>query len=241
MRKDGPCDRLTDMFRKASLILGNYYHIYNRGTDKREIFLNGTDYLRFTTLLYISNNIEPVKLYDAMRLPKTKREKSLLEILETKIEETIVDIGAYCLMPNHFHLLIREKIENGISIFMKKLCTAYVMYFNKNNERTGTLFQGRFKAELADKDSYLEYLLAYIHLNPIKLIEPDWKEKGIKNLRHANEFLDNYKWSSYPFYTGKKQNDPILNIKEFPDYFGNFQEFKTFINEWLDYQNTQGK
>jgi len=140
-------------------------------------------------------------------------------------------------MPNHFHLLIKENTDNGISMFMKKLCTAYAMYFNKKNERSGILFQGRFKAEIADTDEYLKYLFAYIHLNPVKSIELDWKENGIKNEEHVIKFLNDYQWSSYGFYIGEKQKDPILDIKEFPNYFENFKEFKIFIADWLNYKD----
>ena len=217
------------MLRKVNFAPDNYYHIYNRGTDKRTIFLNKPDYLRFLALLYACNQNEPIRLgrqdWQDRSLPEKKR------------KTTLIDIGAYCLMPNHFHLLLREKSETGISLFVQKLSTAYAMYFNKKNERNGNLFQGRFKSELADKDEYLNYLFAYIHLNPIKLIEPDWKEKGIKNPDRAIKFLENYMWSSYPFYVGRRQKDPILEPEEFPNYFENFKEFGDFIKEWLDYQS----
>src|SRR3989344_4623952 len=91
------------------------------------------------------------------------------EVLVFERRETLVDIGAFCLMPNHFHLLLREKEDGNISLFMKKLLTAYVMYFNKKYERTGSLFEGKFKSEPVREDNYLKYLFSYIHLNPIKL------------------------------------------------------------------------
>ncbi len=212
------------MFRKINFVPGEYYHIYNRGTDKREIFSDYSDYFRFIALLYICNNTKRVDLFE---------KPSLEKILRTPREKTLINIGAYCLMPNHFHLLAKEKEENGISQFMKKLSTAYAMYFNKKYERSGNLFQGRFKAELVNTDNYLKYLFAYIHLNPVKLLEPDWKEKGINNTARANEFLKTYHWSSYPFYTGIKSSDPLLNTEEFPEYFKNINEFKSFIDEWL--------
>ena len=219
------------MFRKAGFAPNNYYHIYNRGTDKREIFLNNSDYLRFIALLYICNNIKPV------HIQWFTQERPLDEIFNIQRENILIDIGAYCLMPNHFHLLVKEKEENGISNFMRKLSTAYAMYFNKKYERSGNLFQGRFKSELIDKNEYLKYLFSYIHLNPIKLIEPNWKETGIKDEGRAIKFLNNYQWSSYVFYIGGKQKDPILDKNKFPDYFENIKEFKTFIAGWLNYQS----
>lgn len=102
-----------------------FYHIYNRGIEKRKIFMDYKDEHRFLMLLYTCNTEEKIHLSDF-------KNKSLNEILEIKRNETLVDIGAYCLMTNHFHILIREKKENGISIFMQKVLTAYTMYFNKS-------------------------------------------------------------------------------------------------------------
>lgn len=212
------------MFRKVNFAPDNYYHIYNRGTDKRAIFLDESDYLRFLNLLVICNQKASIRSgrqkWQGRSLPKAP----------------LVDIGAYCLMPNHFHLLIKEKSETGITAFMKKLCTAYAMYFNTKNERSGNLFQGRFRAELADKEGYLNYLFAYIHLNPIKLIESNWKESGIKDEKRAVDFLNTYQWSSYAFYIGKKPTDFIINKDGFPDYFKDFKNFGDFIKGWLNYQ-----
>ena len=151
--------------------------------------------------------------------------------------DTIVNIGAYCLMPNHFHFLLREKIHGGISIFMKKLLTAYSKYFNEKNTRTGTLFEGRFKAEHANNDQYLKYLFAYIHLNPVKLIDGDWKEKGIKDLSGAKKFLAEYIYSSYPDYTGSDRlQRKIIQQTCFPEYFSSEKEFLSFLDEWLKFE-----
>lgn len=223
------------MLRKIKFVPENYYHIFNRGTEKRNIFLCETDYLRFLVLLYLGNNTESISLKDFL-----SRGRSLGELFDVDKKETLVDIGVYCLMPNHFHLLIKEKNENGIPIFLKKVSTAYAMYFNKKNERTGNLFQGRFKAELADSDEYLKYLFAYIHLNPVKLIEPGWKEGGIKNIERVDKFLKNYQWSSYLNYLNKK-NDPILNKEVFPGYFETKKEFKDFISDWLNFKRPEDR
>ncbi len=141
-------------------------------------------------------------------------------------------------MPNHIHLLITPSKENSASLFMQKIFTGYTMYFNKKNERSGRLFESTFKAILIDKDEYLKYLFAYIHLNPVKLIEPAWKDKGIENLEKAKEFLNNYRWSSYSSYVNEGENNPLLNKKSFPEYFCGINEFKNFIEEWLKYKNS---
>jgi len=221
------------MSRKLSFSVDEFYHIYNRGTEKRDIFLDKADYLRFIVLLYISNNVDVVHISNLIN-----KGDALMKILDLDKKETLVDIGAYCLMPNHFHLLIKEKKEGGIAKFMGKLATGYSMYFNKRYERTGKLFQGVFKATHADNDEYLKYLFAYIHLNPVKLIEPEWKESGIKNKNTASSFLNEYSYSSYFDYSenGNRPEGKIINKESFPEYFLTQQDFSTMIDDWLSFQ-----
>ena len=150
--------------------------------------------------------------------------------------EPLVAIGAYCLMPNHFHLLVKEISAGGISKFMEKLGTGYSMYFNKKNGRTGFLFQGNFKAEHVDSDEYLKYLFAYIHLNPVKLIEAEWKETGIRDKQRAQKYLGQYRYSSYRDYLGEGTDESlILSKTEFPEYFTATRDFSDYISYWLDY------
>lgn len=222
------------MLRKTNFSPENYYHIYNRGIEKRDIFLNKDDYIRFLILLYLCNNSKAVNIRDLFN-----KGLSFVDILVLERKKLLVDIGAYCLMKNHVHLLIREKEENGISIFTKKVFTGYSMYFNKKNQRNGRLFENTFKAELVDSDNYLKYLFSYVHLNPIKFIEPGWKNLGIKNSKNAKSFLEDYPWSSYHAYS-KGKNDSILTKEEFPKYFEDVKEFDDFINDWLKFK-TQHK
>lgn len=206
---------------------GEYYHIYNRGTEKRDIFLNHRDYERFLSLLYLCN--------DSKRAVVTKLQgRTLDKALGLERGPTRIDICAYCLMPNHFHLLVREKGDGHISKFMQKLTTGYTMYFNKLNERSGALFQGKYKFIHANTDNYLSYLISYIHLNPVKLIDPKWKENGIQNKRRAEKFLNGYSYSSYPDYLGlKRYHSKILAKDALPKYFETLKDFKTVIKYWL--------
>jgi len=161
------------MSRRINFDIGEYYHVYNRGTDKRDIFVDDYDRDRFIFMLYALNTPASVEIRNLLEENISGGPTSVWH----KRDETIVDIGAWCLMPNHFHILLHENIEGGVSKFMQKLMTAYTMYFNARNSRSGHLFQGRFKAEHVSSDPYLEYLFAYIHLNPIKIIDPKWKDK----------------------------------------------------------------
>ncbi|MEK7572385.1 MAG: transposase [Patescibacteria group bacterium] len=220
------------MSRNIEFSIGEFYHIYNRGTDKRIIFNETSDYYRFLILLYLCNSNLKVDLGDYLRQGQT-----LSELLNLERNETLVEIGAYCLMPNHFHILINEKSEGGISLFMQKLMTAYTMYFNKKYNRNGTLFQGRFKGSHVQKDNYLKYLFAYIGLNPVKLIEKNWKEEGIKNLIRVKIFLFNYKFSSFLDHCGfNRKEKSILDMENFPQYFKYRKEFKDFISDWLNFR-----
>lgn len=220
------------MQRKFNFTPGEYYHIYSRGTEKRTIFLDYGDHLRFLVLLHVANFHQVIHLSDwqGQSLP--------VNMLWSKsFGEKFVDIGAYCLMPNHFHLLVREKEDNGIPQFMKKLLTGYSMYFNKKYSRSGQLFEGTFKATHVANDEYLNYLFAYIHLNPVKTLNPkDWQEKIIRNKAKAQTYLEQYEYSSYPYYSGRpRPSDTILNPDAFPKYFSKSKEFGEFTEDWINY------
>lgn len=215
------------MSRGLTFELGGFYHAYNRGTEKRLIFVSKADYDRFMLLLYHANSVAPLHLNDY-------RSSTSGELFDIERGEPLVDICAHCLMPNHFHLLIHESVESGISRFMHKLLTGYTMYFNARYERTGALFQGKFKAQDANGDRYLKYLISYIHLNPVKLLEPHWKESGIKSPKRAEEFLETYTYSSYPDYCGQiRPERRILNQSVLPTYFNSPKDFKEDVTEWL--------
>jgi putative transposase len=219
------------MNRKIVFSEGEFYHLYGRGVEKRKIFLDANDYKRFISLLYYCNNSDTVVIRDVIK------KDSLLDsyILD---RDTIINIGAYCLMSNHFHILVKEKTDKGISKFMQKLLTAYTMYFNKKYERVGPLFCGKFQAQHADSDEYLKYLYSYIHLNPLKIFQSSWKDIGINNTKKAESFLCNYKYSSYIDYIGTKRGENnILDNKVFPEYFESCDFYKT-VEDAMEYYNT---
>lgn len=225
--------------QRTKLSPGEYYHIYNRGVDKRIIFEKHNDYERFINLLFACNGSNNLNLRDDTSIPKGLT----FGMFEFDRGKPLVAIGAYCLMPNHFHLILKETKENGISKFMQKLSTAYTMYFNQKNERSGALFQGTFKSEWLDTDMYLRYLFSYIHLNPIKLIDPKWKETGIADKNVAKKYLETYVYSSYLDYSPdvkKREISRILKKESFPAYFVNKVSFERHIDDWLDFNNPKG-
>ncbi|MFA7192469.1 MAG: transposase, partial [Candidatus Paceibacterota bacterium] len=150
--------------RKTSLVQGEIYHIYNRGVDKRDIFMDDEDRVRFIHDLYEFNSTNPApNLNDYLKRGKVNNLEVGLPEIQRKPRELLVEILAFCMMDNHFHLMIRPVSENGITEFMRKIGTGYTNYFNKKYERNGALFQGKFKSVHIEKDAHLMYLPIYIH------------------------------------------------------------------------------
>lgn len=222
------------MERRFVFSVDEYYHLYSRGVAQQKVFLDEDDHLRFLALLYAGNARKTIHVSDFGK-------KKIAEIFACPRGNTLTDIGAYCLMPSHFHLLIREKADTGVTLFARKLLTGYSMYFNKKYQRTGSLFAHPFRAQHVTDDQHLQYLLAYIHLNPVKTIDPEsWSGKRITNPPAAKKFLDNYRFSSYHEYVHVK-DDPcraesaIINRAVFPEYFSGPHDFSSFINEWINF------
>lgn len=209
--------------RLFNFVPGEFYHIYNRGNSKQKIFQDQADYHRFLKLLYTANSDRNLIIRNFTKdIYKIKRGKQLLAI------------GAYCLMPNHFHILVTQAEDGDISRFMLKLTTAYSMYYNNKYKRKGTLFEGTFKSEYVSNDRYLKYLFSYIHLNPLKIINSNWKEnKNIK--KQYTDFLNKYTFSSYLDYLGIERPDKIIiNREKFPDYFPTQKLFELEIADWTN-------
>jgi len=148
-------------------IENGYYHIYNRGVEKRKIFQDEQDYRVLLKYLkeYLSPPQERAKITKTFTL-KGSTFKGMPRQPNNYFQE--IELLAYCLMPNHFHLLIKQKNLFSIKKYMQSLSTRYSMYFNKKYNRTGTLFQGVYKAVLIQNDDYLLHLTRYIHLNPLE-------------------------------------------------------------------------
>lgn len=186
------------------------YHIFNRGVDKRTIFTDEEDYNLFLYYLYIY--LTP--------LEKVLRRYPNLPIrLFQKNSSSDIDLLAYCLMPNHFHLLIKQKSDRSASHFMKQLSNAYTQYFNKKYRRDGALFEGAFKATRVKNDSILTHLSRYIHLNPV--------------MAGINKELE-YRWSSYNEYAGET-NFKLCHTKPILDFFPSVYAYKKFVNDQKDY------
>lgn len=206
------------------------FHTLNRGVDKRKIFMDNRDYFRFIHNLFEMNDANSVDT-------ASYRFRQSFDIASRKIKrkarKMLVDIHAFCLMPNHYHLLLGSKIENGIPKFMKKLNMAYAKYFNIKHKRTGALFEGRYKSVLIKQESHFTHLPYYIHFNPLDIKFPEWRDRKLKNYKEAIKFLETYRWSSHLDYLGIKNFPSITNRELLLGFFGGQNKYRNHLYSWL--------
>lgn len=146
--------------RKQPLVIGEYYHIYNRGVDKRDIFKNKKDMYRFIESMLGFNKIEVIGSLKNLR--KLKKNQTVPKALSG---EPLVSIVAYCLNPNHFHFILKQSVDGGIAKFMQKLQAGYTYYFNVKESRSGSLFQGTFKSQIIKNENYFNKIIGYVNKN----------------------------------------------------------------------------
>lgn len=199
--------------RKVKLQTGEYYHIFNRGVDKRNVFEDNKDYIRFLKSMKEFNNIKPTgSLYLKSKLNSESNPNPLKG--SGRFSDRLVKFITYSLLPNHTHFILKQLIEDGISKFMQKLGMGFTNYFNYKYNRSGYLFQGKFKAIHINKNSYLLYLSCYINGNA-----------EIHKITEA----ENWQWSSCLDYLGRRAGtlcykNVILN------QFNNIEEYKNLLN-----------
>ena len=220
---------------KREIVTGEIFHVLNRGVDNREIFLDEEDYFRFIHNLFEFNDPNPV-LNLGYYLSRGQSIDFVNQYIK-KPRKLIVEILAFCLMPNHFHLLLRQREEGGLTKFMRKIGVGYANYFNQKYQRSGALLQGRYKLILVKEEAHFIHLPYYIHFNPLDLKMPDWREGEIENYQNAIKFLESYRWSSHLDYLGKK-NFPSVTQREFLlKIFGGSENYKRGIQNWLKEMN----
>ncbi len=197
--------------RSIKFTEGEYYHVYNRGVDKRDIFSNNEDFSRFLKCLDVLNTKDPIgSLYEYSFIEKSK--------LGSRTPK-LVNIVCFCLNPNHYHLLLKQVGDRGISKFMQRLGTAHSNYFNEKYKRSGALFQGKFKAIHVDSNEYLLHLSAYINLNFD--VHSKWRGKE----KSAT-------YSSWDEYCGKSSKS-LCNKKIILEQFSSVEEYKLFALDAL--------
>ena len=223
--------------KRPQLVNGEIYHIVIRAIETLKLFRNERDYFRMIHDLFEFNDEESVMSTYRERL-KINPARTFLAGLRKlrKKRKILVEVLAFCLMPNHLHLLIRQLREGGISKFMRKIGAGYGGYYNQKYKRNGHLFSGRYRIVYIKTEEQLKTVFVYIHTNPASILAPNWRERGIKNLPKMIKFLENYKWSSYPDYLFKK-SFPSLTGREFlTKIMGGPKGCREFINGWLQFK-----
>ncbi|OGE64776.1 hypothetical protein A3I48_00160 [Candidatus Daviesbacteria bacterium RIFCSPLOWO2_02_FULL_36_7] len=201
--------------RTTPLVIGEYYHIFNRGNEKRNIFTQPRDYKRFLKTFHYYQFTGPKPSFSRFA-------KSDLNSFKPNQDKKLVEIICYCLMPNHFHFLVRQLKEKGISVFISQLCNSYTKYFNTKYTRVGALLQGAFKSVRVETDEQLVHLSRYIHLNPI--------------VSGLTKNLNLYPWSSYHEYL--TSNGIICSKNIVLDLFPSNKKYQEFVEAQVDYGTT---
>ncbi|MDP2632022.1 MAG: transposase [Candidatus Uhrbacteria bacterium] len=208
--------------RNITLANDQYYHIFNRGVDKRQIFMDDLDPLRF---------IHGLKMFNIVNKVNTRSINRIKWSLGSA-HHLYTQIISYCLMPNHFHLLLKQISDNGIPMYLGRLANGYTKYFNAKNKRSGRLFEGPYEAVEISSDAQLIHTSRYIHMNPISIVEPGWKKTGIKDTSAAMNIIESYKWSSYRSLIGL--DDPLLIDKTvINEYFPSSSSYKDFVTNFI--------
>lgn len=215
--------------REVQFSTGNMYHVYNRGVDKRTIFNDPKDFERFYTSLFLFNN----KSFSNSGGSSSLRDVELQRLLETSDKAVkLVRVISYCLLPNHFHLLLEQLEEDGIIKFMHRVGMGYARYYNTRHDRTGRLYEGTFKAVLVERDAQLEHLPRYIHLNALDLTNYNWRDGIAEGWTEAEKFLHQYRWSSHDVYIGQTQQLPLVDEQFVREIFSTREQYLSFLRAW---------
>jgi len=198
----------------------DFWHLAGRGVEKRDIVLDDSDRLRFIHDLFVLNDLNPVENYE---LPSRREERPKRRLF--------VHIHAFCLMLNHYHLLVSEATENGISLFMHKLNMGYAKYFNERYERSGSLWQGKYRKVPVTHHAHFLYIPYYIHLNPLDYVMPEWRQGGVQNVSAALDHLAAYRWSSHLDYLGMRNFPSITRRDELSELLGNQAAYERTIED----------
>lgn len=166
------------------------------------------------------------------RNPGGKSTLSSFRLPETDTRRPFVRIVSFCLLPNHFHLLLQPLVPDGITQFMHRLGMGYARYFNTLYERTGCLFQGRFRAVHIKRDAQFIHIPRYIHLNALDLTDLEWREGRVTDWEAAAKFLNTYQWSSHGVYCGLPQSLPVIDINTAHNLFHDTKQYLTFLQSW---------
>ena len=232
-------------YRKQQFENGEIYHVVLRAIDNNLIFKNINDYYRGIFSIYEFNTTQSIEIRKRRQarahFKETLRQASggptSASISDIDRRNKLVEVFSFCLMPNHIHLLLKQLKEGGISKFMQKFGTGLGGYLNRKYHRQGHVFQNTFVSVHIESDGQLRVVFVYVHANPISIIEPKWKENGIRNPERAIKFLEEkYRWSSLFDYIGK-ENFPSVTKRNFLlKVMGGKQYCRNAVRDWIKYK-----
>ncbi|MEK7562125.1 MAG: transposase [Patescibacteria group bacterium] len=229
---------------RVKLITNELYHISDRAVGDSVIFKDDDDHYRGIFSCYEFNNANPVNIWHrrVQRKKEKIEQKSLAgsdpanSNLIIQERNMLVEILVFCFMTNHIHLVLRQLKDDGISQFMQKI-GGYTTYFNEKYDRKGHLFS-RFKAVHIKSNEQLRTAFIYDHINPLSLVEPGWKESGIKNPKKSIKFLEEeYRWSSFFDYLGKKNFSSVTKRDFLLDLMGGEKGCRQAVRDWIKYKS----
>ena len=220
-------------YRRDPFELGEWYHCYTRSVERsleaRKVFKTLPDFERFLQALHLANSINPIRRSDLYQ----PTHKSILKIPR---KDNLVSVGAYCIMPTHFHLLVKENIEGGISRIMHTVGTSFSMYYNLKHERAGNVFIKPFRSKHVPDQRYFEHVVNYIHLNPAELYEPKWKDGIVGDIAKLESSLRSYRFSSLIDYEGTERPERVLLDVEAMNLANqNGQSLQALLNDTLEF------
>ncbi len=222
-------------YKRPPLVNDEIYHIVSRTVGDTVVFNVEEDFYRGIFSIYEFNNDNRVNIWERRRERAVEKKKLGPTSLTPKNRDMFVEVLTFSFMPNHVHLILRQLKDKGISKFMQKFGTGYANYFNEKYKRQGHLFN-KFRAVHIRDDSQLKTAFVYVHANLISLIEPGWKEKGIKNQDKVIKFLENNKSHSYMDYLGKKAFPSVTQRSFLLEVMGGAEGCKTYVDVWIKHK-----
>lgn len=222
------------MIRKEKFVPGEYYHVYNRTLANTFIFNDNKNCERLMQAFLLANSTKSTGAFQFLRNNPDATINDALEI--ARKGEKLVDVLCYTIMPDHYHLLLMEKSENGISKFIHKCNMSVAKYVNIKTDRRGPLFESVFKSKYISTNNYLLHLSLYIHLNPLDfLVSKQWREHKIQNWDKIKNKLIGYPHSSLKSFLDKNHDDKIISGTEIiTDQFKDSKEYEEFLREWSE-------
>lgn len=218
-------------YRPIPFAPGEWFHCYTRSVDGSRLFEDQQIRERFLELLYLANQQS-----NTPEIARMRSADSHTRIFTTARSLPLVRIGAYCLMPNHYHLLIQSIDDGGVSKFMQRVGTGITHFYNQKHRRIGNIFIKPFRGKHVDEDRYFRKVTQYIHLNPLELLEPDWKQGRIRNSKASLQDLLKYPHSSLYDYAGTiRPQRAILDPSAMTQIRGHATPTSTILHDAVDY------